>query len=64
MQNSIEKEARYSTAIESLNELLEKDNEIDAVRQLSLYLKEQRKQIHKEQIKDINNIEVIDAEIF
>ena len=57
-----EKEARYTTAIESLQELLEKDNEIEAVRHVSLYLKEQRKEVQKNQIKQAYNIKVYDAE--
>lgn len=58
-----EKEARYTTAIESLQELLEKDNEIDAVRHVSLYLKEQRKEVQKNQIKQAYNIQVQEPEI-
>ncbi|WP_130735491.1 hypothetical protein [Flavobacterium sp. J27] len=62
-QDLIEKEARYTTAIESLHELLEQDHEIDAVRQLNLYLKEQRKEVQKTQMKYTYNIPVHQPEI-
>ena len=58
-----QKEARYTTAIESLNELLEQDNEIDAVRQLNQYLKERRKEVQRTQVNETYNIPVHGAEI-
>lgn len=57
-----QKEARYTTAIESLNELLEQDKEIDAVRQLNQYLKERRKEVQRGQVNETYNIPVKDAE--
>lgn len=63
IQDLNEKEARYTTAIESLQELLEKDNEIDPVRQLCHYLKEQRKEVQKIQVKQTYNIPVHQPEI-
>ncbi|MVO09772.1 hypothetical protein GOQ30_11440 [Flavobacterium sp. TP390] len=63
IQNLNEKEARYTTDIESLQELIEKDNEIQPVSHLQLYLIQQRKEIHKIQTNQINNIEVVEPEI-
>ena len=55
------KEARYTTAIESLNELLEKDNEIEPVKHLKQYFEEQRRHVQRVQNNQINDIPVTGA---
>jgi hypothetical protein len=56
-----EKVSRYETAIESLEELMQKDNEIEPVKHLQLYLKEQKAHVLRVNNSKIFDIPVNDA---
>ena len=53
-----EKANRYKMAIEALHEIIENDNEIDAIKHMNIYLKEQLYNINKCVTDDVNPLEI------
>lgn len=53
-----EKANRYKMAIEALQEIIEHDNEIDAIKHMKIYLKEQLNNINKCVNDEVNPMEI------
>lgn len=53
-----EKANRYKMAIEALQEIIDNDNEIDAIKHMNIYLKEQLHNINKCVNDEVNPMEI------